>query len=424
MQMDSLDIYKKIKSVLNDENPDKGEFYSSFALDLSNIANATLAGVYFLDFMSLTQKALYINGKVTNTNYSDYFDETFVKETLAAEPDFRIAKGREVFKRSLLGYENQNILIVKLAIKGSFFGFVALARQEEFEGDVVEKLTSLICAYSYVLKDKELGEVFKMQLKVLQESLIEKEVARKTIEKQHKKLLEMDQLKNNFLANTSHELRTPLNAIIGFSQALSCELFGPLNEKQAEYIKDIHISSLHLLNMINEILDISKIESKSMNLALASLKPAIVINEVIEILSPLSNNKKISVEYDNKFEHKIEADYQKFRQILYNLLSNAIKFTRENGKIVVRTYEKNDKFYLEVQDNGVGIDKKYHKKIFTKFVHFSNIYAKNESSTGLGLTITKELVKLHKGKITFTSELDKGTTFVVELGGIIKWQKY
>ena len=193
-----------------------------------------------------------------------------------------------------------------------------------------------------------------------------------------------------------------------------------MNEKQAEYIKDIHISSLHLLNMINEILDISKIESKSMNLALASLKPAIVINEVIEILSPLSNNKKISVEYDNKFEHKIEADYQKFRQILYNLLSNAIKFTRENGKIVVRTYEKNDKFYLEVQDNGVGIDKKYHKKIFTKFVHFSNIYAKNESSTGLGLTITKELVKLHKGKITFTSELDKGTTFVVELGGIIK----
>ena len=149
-------------------------------------------------------------------------------------------------------------------------------------------------------------------------------------------------------------------------------------------------------------------------------KPDIVINEVIEILSPLSNNKKISVEYDNKFEFKIQADYQKFRQILYNLLSNAIKFTRENGQIIVRTYEKNDKFYLEVQDNGVGIDKKYHKKIFTKFVHFSNIYAKNESSTGLGLTITKELVKLHKGKITFTSELDKGTTFVVELGGIIK----
>ena len=418
--MDSLDIYKKIKSILNDENPDKGDFYSAFAYDLSNISSSTLAGVYFLDFMSLTQKALFINGKVTENNYADYFDETFVKETLASEPDYRLAKGREVFKRSLLGYENQNILIIKLAIKGSFFGFVVLAKDAEFDAEAIEKLTSLVCAYSYVLKDKELGEVFKMQLKVLQESLVEKEIARKTIEKQHKKLLEMDELKNNFLANTSHELRTPLNAIIGFSQALSCELFGPLNEKQAEYIKDIHISSLHLLNMINEILDISKIESKSMSLALASLKPNIVINEVIEILSPLSNNKKIVVKYEDKFENKIEADYQKFRQILYNLLSNAIKFTKENGEIVVRTYEKNDKFYLEVQDNGIGIDKKYHKKIFTKFVHFSNIYAKNESSTGLGLTITKELVKLHKGKITFTSELGKGTTFVVELGGIIR----
>ena len=227
-------------------------------------------------------------------------------------------------------------------------------------------------------------------------------------------------MKNNFLANTSHELRTPLNAIIGFSQALSCKIFGDLNDKQAEYIKDIHVSSLHLLNMINEILDISKIESKTIKLNLMEIRTDIVIKEVVEILSPLTDKKSISLTFENSFEGKLRADYQKFRQILYNLLSNAIKFTQEGGKIVIRTYEQNGKFYLEVEDNGIGIDKKYQNKIFTKFVHFSNIYSKNESSTGLGLTITKELVKLHKGKISLKSEVNKGTTFKVELSGIVK----
>ena len=172
--------------------------------------------------------------------------------------------------------------------------------------------------------------------------------------------------------------------------------------------------------MINEILDISKIESKTIKLNLMEIRTDIVIKEVVEILSPLTDKKSISLTFENSFEGKLRADYQKFRQILYNLLSNAIKFTQEGGKIVIRTYEQNGKFYLEVEDNGIGIDKKYQNKIFTKFVHFSNIYSKNESSTGLGLTITKELVKLHKGKISLKSEVNKGTTFKVELSGIVK----
>ena len=226
-------------------------------------------------------------------------------------------------------------------------------------------------------------------------------------------------MKNLFLANISHELRTPLNAIIGFSQALDSQIFGELNEKQAEYIKDIQISSLHLLGMINEILDISKLEANAMKFNPTNLSPNQVIQEVVNILEPLYKNKKIEILFNPNFNCKIKADYQKFQQILYNLLSNAIKFTPEKGLIQISCDVNKKDFVLQVKDNGIGIDKKYHNKIFKKFVHLNNVYAKQQNSTGLGLTITKELVKLHNGKITVESEVGKGTTFVMKFSGIV-----
>ena len=258
-----------------------------------------------------------------------------------------------------------------------------------------------------------------MQLKAMQNAIEEKNSAYETIEKQHKKLLELDKTKTAFLANISHELRTPLNAIIGFSQALCYKIFGDLNEKQEEYVKDIHISGLHLLGMINEILDLSKIESKAMKISLGELSPDVVIQEAINILSPLSEQKNIEVNFENNCKKNIMADYQKLQQILFNLLSNAIKFTPDGGKIFIKIYEDGKDFILEVKDTGVGIDKKYHNKIFTKFVHLNNLYVKGQSSTGLGLTITKELVKLHKGKITLESTVNKGSTFRVQLRGAV-----
>ena len=253
----------------------------------------------------------------------------------------------------------------------------------------------------------------------MQEAIIEKEAMYDVVKKQHKKLQELDKTKNLFLANISHELRTPLNAIIGFSQALDSKIFGDLNEKQAEYIKDIQISSLHLLGMINEILDISKLEANAMKFNPAKLNSTQAIQEVINILEPLYQNKQIKVIFKNDCNYEINADYQKFQQILYNLLSNAIKFTGKNGKIEIIQETKNKDYILKIKDNGIGIEKKYHNKIFKKFVHIDNIYSKSQSSTGLGLPITKELVKLHNGKITLESELNKGTTFVMEFKKIL-----
>ena len=306
-------------------------------------------------------------------------------------------------------------LVAKLHLRDTVFGFIMLERKEPFTGedaDIAEKFCAVV---SYAIKDSELSNVFKLQLKALQESILEKSRAYATIKKQNEKILEADKIKNDFLANISHELRTPLNAIIGFSEALAKKFFGDLNEKQAEYVNDIHVSGIHLLGMINEILEISKIESKAIKLALSTFSLTMSMTEVVNIVTPLANKKHIELKVDIPEDVEIKADYQKIQQILYNLLSNAIKFTKENGKIETGYTKKDDSVEIYVKDNGIGIDKKYHGKIFAKFVQLNNIYSKKESSTGLGLTITKELVELHGGKITFESKVDVGSTFYVTL---------
>ncbi len=311
-----------------------------------------------------------------------------------------------------------NTIVQKLAIKESVFGFCILSTKDEITEEMKNSFCAVVNLISYKIKDYELNEVFKIQLKAMQDAIIEKDNAYEIIKKQHKKLQELDKTKSLFLANISHELRTPLNAIIGFSQALDSQIFGKLNDKQAEYIKDIQISSLHLLGMINEILDISKFEAHAMKFSPSEINPTQSIKEVVNILEPLYKNKNIKVEIKNDFEGLINADSQKFQQILYNLLSNAIKFTPNNGLIEIVSHKHDANYILKIKDNGIGIDKKYHSKIFKKFVHLNNIYTTTQSSTGLGLTITKELVKLHNGKITLESELNKGTTFIMEFKNI------
>ena len=296
--------------------------------------------------------------------------------------------------------------------KGSDLVDHVLGRFSKDDEELAKAFSALV---SYSIKDSELSNVFKLQLRALQDSIVDKTEAYATIKKQNEKILAADKLKNEFLANISHELRTPLNAIIGFSEALSMKMFGPLNEKQEEYVSDIHVSGLHLLGMINEILELSKIEAKAVKLALSRFNLQTSLNEVVNIVRPLANKKHIELEKTTKDFLEIDADYQKIQQILYNLLSNAIKFTPDNGKIEIGYTHNDEDVQIFVKDNGVGIDKKYEGKIFGKFVQLNNVYSKKESSTGLGLTITKELVELHGGKIWFESTVGKGTTFYVKL---------
>ena len=188
-----------------------------------------------------------------------------------------------------------NTIVQKLAIKESVFGFCILSTKDEITEEMKNSFCAVVNLISYKIKDYELNEVFKIQLKAMQDAIIEKDNAYEIIKKQHKKLQELDKTKSLFLANISHELRTPLNAIIGFSQALDSQIFGKLNDKQAEYIKDIQISSLHLLGMINEILDISKFEAHAMKFSPSEINPTQSIKEVVNILEPLYKNKNIKI---------------------------------------------------------------------------------------------------------------------------------
>ncbi len=399
-----------INSIIVDDKIKNIDFYSSVLRLISKLFKNQSLGIFFYENLDCTTKAALKNGvfvndyQLRNENLADFFKSD--KKTLETKTK----------KDSLLF---TNTYYVKLAINESVFGLCLISSDNELNSEIKTAFETIVNVLSYKIKDYELKSVFKMQLKALQEAVVEKETAYEIIKKQHKKLEELDKTKNLFLANISHELRTPLNAIIGFSQALDSKIFGELNEKQAEYIKDIQISSLHLLGMINEILDISKLEAHAMKLSLSEVDPNILIQEVVNILEPLYKNKNIEVKFISQFNNRISADYQKFQQILFNLLSNAIKFTKENGKIEIFHTQKDKDYILKIKDNGIGIEKKYHNKIFKKFVQLNNIYSKNQSSTGLGLTITKELVKLHQGKIILESELNKGTTFILEFKKIV-----
>ncbi len=373
----------------------------------------------------------YLNAGCANIQY-----RMFSCKDLPVEPECNVINFPEILKTKL--YDNDvftfdensaffnalklqktgsAFLIAKLNIRETVFGFMMIARTSSFpftkQDEELAKATAALISYS--IKDSELSNVFKLQLRALQDSIVEKTEAFATIKKQNEKILAADKVKNEFLANISHELRTPLNAIIGFSEALSMKIFGPLNEKQTEYVTDIHVSGLHLLGMINEILELSKIEAKAIKLSLSRFNLQTSVNEVVNIVRPLANKKHIDLQKSAKDFLEIEADYQKIQQILYNLLSNAIKFTPDEGKIEIGYKKQEETVLLWVQDNGVGIDKKYEGKIFGKFVQLNNVYSKKESSTGLGLTITKELVELHHGRIWFESVVGEGTTFFVEL---------
>lgn len=307
-----------------------------------------------------------------------------------------------------------NILVKKLTTKGTIFGLLVIVREKEFlkeEAIIFKTCASII---SNLIKDLELSKVLKMQVEALQKGIIETNKAYETIKKQNKKIKENEKLQNEFVANISHDLRTPLNSVIGFSEVLSSKIFGDLTPKQSEYIEDIRLSGIRLLGMINEILDISKISSHAIKLNLSDVDLNLAIDEVCNILAPAINKKQIQIIKETQ-NIRLKADYIKIQQILFNLLGNAIKFSNPQSKIEITTQTNKNNTVIKIKDHGIGIDKKYQKRIFDKFYQVENALSKTETSTGLGLTITKEFVRLHHGKIELESEPNKGTTFTISI---------
>lgn len=217
--------------------------------------------------------------------------------------------------------------------------------------------------------------------------------------------------KSDFLANMSHELRTPLNAVIGFAEILRDELVGPVRPEQKELVIDIHTSGRHLLDMINDILDLSKIEAGTMDLDFETFSLMETMEEVNTVVNALAGKKGIRLTREFDQDIAITADKTKFKQILYNLLANGVKFTNEGGWVTTKLEISDNLLLIRVTDNGVGISPEDQEMLFQAFTQVDTSKARAHEGTGLGLALTKRLVELHGGEIWVESAVGEGSTF-------------
>jgi len=222
-------------------------------------------------------------------------------------------------------------------------------------------------------------------------------------------------LKSKFLASMSHELRTPLNAIVGFSDLLAEGTPGQLNDKQKRFVNHIKQGSAHLLQLINDILDLSKIEAGQLELHCEDFKVSDALPEVLSTIRPLAMAKNIQVQQTMQNETSLHADRIRFKQILYNLLSNAVKFTPKDGSISIECHEAGTQVELSVTDSGIGIRPEDQRMIFEEFRQVEGSSAAAQQGTGLGLAITRRLVEQQGGRISVQSELGKGSSFTFTL---------
>ena len=245
---------------------------------------------------------------------------------------------------------------------------------------------------------------------VLQEKNIELESARAVAEK-------TNLAKSDFLANMSHELRTPLNSVIGFSEVLLDQLFGSINEKQRDYVNNILGSGRHLLSLINDILDLSKVEAGKMVLDLNNFPLRQTLDASLMMLKEKAFKEGIiiNLDFNAHADVNIVADQRKLKQILFNLLSNAVKFTPAGGTVDVSALRDGNFIEITVADTGMGIKHEDIPKLFQSFTQLESVYTKKFEGTGLGLALTRQLVELHGGRIWVKSTFGAGSRFIFTL---------
>ena len=257
----------------------------------------------------------------------------------------------------------------------------------------------------------------------LAERTIQLERIAAELEERNREVERMSRMKTEFLARMSHELRTPLNAIIGYSDLLSEQSAGPLPPPYPRFVANIQEGACHLLAVVNDLLDISKIESGGIKFTLERFDTFEILDDVLAVIAPLAAIKCIAI--DNRIARNtpVVADRLRFKQILYNLLSNAVKFTPREGRVWIEAATEGEIFTICVGDTGIGVGPDEQEAIFEEFHQVASTEDLAAAGTGLGLTITRNLVQIHGGNIRVESELGKGSRFLVSLpvaGGSIE----
>jgi signal transduction histidine kinase len=304
-----------------------------------------------------------------------------------------VARVRSLLHR--LGY--RSLLTVPILREQQIMGGLTVWRKQvgEFDPEVVNLLQTFATQSALAIQNARLF---------------------REIEDKSRQIEAANRHKSEFLANMSHELRTPLNAIIGFSEVLQERMFGELNEKQAEYTDDILTSGRHLLSLINEILDLSKVEAGRMELELATFDLPLAIDNARTFVRERATRHGIHLDVTiDERVGDIVGDERKIKQILLNLLSNAVKFTPEGGRIGINARQANGAVEISVSDTGIGIAPEDQPKIFEEFRQVGGDYSHKSEGTGLGLTLAKKFVELHGGKIWVESEVGKGSAFTFTL---------
>jgi PAS domain S-box-containing protein len=242
---------------------------------------------------------------------------------------------------------------------------------------------------------------------------LEEATRRTELEEQNKRIQEANRLKSEFVANMSHELRTPLNSVIGFAELIASGRVGPISAPHKEYLGDILTSSRHLLQLINDVLDLAKIESGKIEIRPEPMEPGKLVVEVRDILRGLAGERRIKV--DVRIDDSVTGvslDPAKFKQVLYNYLSNAIKFTPEGGRVVVSvTAQGTDQLRIDVEDTGIGVREDDLHRLFIEFQQLDAGTAKKYAGTGLGLAVTKRIVEAQGGTVAVKSAVGRGSTF-------------
>jgi signal transduction histidine kinase len=291
----------------------------------------------------------------------------------------------------------RSLLAVPLLREGRALGSLAVSRKStgEFPPEVIDLLQAFAAQSTLAIQNARLF---------------------REIEQKSRELEAASRHKSEFLANMSHELRTPLNAVIGFSEVLQQKMFGDLNEKQLEYVEDIHSSGRHLLSLINEILDLSKIEAGKVELDRSRFDLPTTIEGTLTLVRERATRHGLTIDLSiDERLGEIEADERKVRQILLNLLSNAVKFTPDGGQIDVAAVVIDDVAQIAVKDTGIGIAPADQESIFEEFQQVGGDHEGKREGTGLGLTLARKFVELHGGRIWVKSSVGKGANFTFTL---------
>ena len=314
-----------------------------------------------------------------------------------------------LLKSSIAMADKQTTVVLPVHHQDRIFGVLLFGTTKKVDSYEIEFLKRVTVQLGISLNGiKQLDH-----LKALSQQLKARQLE---IEAKNWELERANRLKSEFLANMSHELRTPLNTVIGFSELLERQYFGELNQRQQEYVKDIKESGEHLLSLINDILDLSKIESGSMELDLQDVYLPDLLNGSLRMFREKGMKKQISMSLELTEEISIVvADPRKIKQVIYNLLSNAIKFTPEGGNVLVSAEDKVDFLEVSILDNGIGIAEEDLSKLFEEFSQVDGSLARRHEGTGLGLALSKKMLEIHGGRIWVESKPGIGSKFTFSI---------